>query len=117
MLEHNPLRLQDLDKDALILVVAAIRTLHDEAPDSAGLQSKLMKCVRKPLWAPPMHQVIRIGPGFEHEIARCIDDARGDNRPIVCVRYIILSSMLLKTLRLGSPVVNRVVRRTEAPVA
>lgn len=35
-----------------------------------------------------MHQVIRIGPGFEHELPRCVHDARGDDLSIGRVRHV-----------------------------
>src|SRR5437867_8822670 len=85
MLEDDPLGFHDLDKDALVLIVDAIGAVHDEAPDATRPHVEVLKRVRKPLRPPPVPQVIRVGPRFEHELARRVEDARGDDLP-VCER-------------------------------
>src|SRR6266542_3818498 len=80
VLEDNPLGLHDLHKHALVLIVSAVGTVHDEPPDPAPPHVELLKRARKALRAPPAREMIRVGPCFEHVLARPVIDTRADAR-------------------------------------
>src|SRR5438128_4225587 len=79
MPDDDPLRSHDLDKNALVLVVDAIRAVHDEAPGTARPHVELLERVRESFRPPPLREVLGIGPRLEHELTRRVDDARGDD--------------------------------------
>jgi hypothetical protein len=54
MLENDPLRFHDLDKDALVFIIDAIGTMHDELPSATRPQVKLLESICKALRPPPL---------------------------------------------------------------
>src|SRR5882724_10356942 len=82
VLEDNPLGLYDLHKDALVLIVGAVGTVHDEPPYPARPHVELLKRARKALRSPPAREMIRVGPRLEHVLARPVEDTRSDDLPI-----------------------------------
>jgi hypothetical protein len=76
----KPLRLHDFAIDDPCGIVRAVRSMHDVAPLSAGLHDHGMNRVGEAVRAPPVRDVLGIGPGFPHQLARRIDGARDDDR-------------------------------------
>src|SRR5438034_5597579 len=67
----------DLVVDDLVLVVDAIRAVHDEPPHATRSHVHLIDGAREPLRPPPSRHVLPIGEHLEHVLPRRIDDARG----------------------------------------
>src|SRR6266542_5904067 len=76
------LRFHDLLIDDLILIVDAIRAMHDEPPHAARPHVHLVNRAREAVRPPPLRDVFRIRPHLEHELSRRIKDARCANFPI-----------------------------------
>ena len=70
------LRRHDLEIGDLVLIVAAVRPVHDEAPDAAGFHRHLVRRGGEAARPPPLHHLLRIGPGVEYELLRRIDQPR-----------------------------------------
>src|SRR3979411_2357969 len=71
-----PVMFHDLDEGDLVLVVAPVGTVHDEAPDAASFHFHLVGRRGEAVRAPPLPDVLRLGPHLPHEPARRIEDAR-----------------------------------------
>src|SRR6266581_916574 len=59
VLVHQPLGFHHLDEGDLVLVVAPVGPVHDEAPHAAGLHFHLAGRGRKSLWAPTIGRCAR----------------------------------------------------------
>src|SRR5258706_10069752 len=82
VLVHQPFGFHDLDEGDLVLVVAPVGTVHDEAPDAARLHFHLVGRGGEAVWAPPLADVLRLGPHLPHQLARRIEDAHPANLAI-----------------------------------
>src|SRR5882762_8189796 len=78
VLVHQPLGFHDFDEGDLVLIVA-VRAVHDEAPDAARLHFHLVGRRGEAVWAPPLADVLRLGPQLPHQVPRRIEDARPAN--------------------------------------
>src|SRR5512144_2201735 len=63
-----------------ILVIASVRTVHHEAPGSAGPEVEAVRCCREAVGTPPVCKMFRIGEGREDQIARRIEHSATDDR-------------------------------------
>src|ERR1700674_1340822 len=59
-------------------MLGAFWRAHPEAIGAARPEIHLAESHRKPSRAPPAHQVLRLGPGLEHELPGGIEDSRDD---------------------------------------
>jgi len=66
----------DLKKDNSVRVIGAIRAVHHETPDAAGLHFEFVKRVRETLGSPPVHEMLRVAPCLKYQFARSVEDAR-----------------------------------------
>src|SRR5262249_7782746 len=73
------LRPHDFEVGDLVLIVAAVRSVHDEAPHTAGLHLSLGGRGGEATPPPPLHDLRWFGPGVEYALRRRIDEARGDD--------------------------------------
>src|SRR5581483_186209 len=58
-----------------VLIIAAIRAVHDKAPDPAHAQVVVTRARREAVRAPPLRQMLGIGPGGPDQIARRVEYA------------------------------------------
>src|SRR5262249_37323002 len=72
-------RRNDSVKGNAILIVAAVRSMHDEAPDAAGPKIVGMSRGNKAVGPPPLRQMLRICPHGEHQRAWRIERTRADD--------------------------------------
>jgi hypothetical protein len=70
------LRRHDLEIGDLVLIVPAVRPVHDEAPHAAWLHLHLVRGRGEAAGSPPLPHLLRIGPGVEYELLRRIDQPR-----------------------------------------
>src|SRR5262249_56832464 len=68
-----------------VLIVAAIGSVHDEAPYAAGTKIIRLRRGGEAVRSPPLREVLRIGPHREHQCARRIEHARADDRTRVLI--------------------------------
>src|SRR6185436_10384033 len=73
------LRRHDLEIGDLVLIVAAVRPVHDEAPHATWLHLHLVRGRGEAAGSPPLLHLLRIRPGVEYELPWCIDQARYDD--------------------------------------
>src|SRR4029077_3027338 len=78
MVIDNALGWNDLVIGNAVLVVAAVRAMHDEAPGPAGSKFESMRCRRESVRSPPLRQVLRVRECREHQIPRRIENACAD---------------------------------------
>src|SRR5258706_6525154 len=107
MIENEPLRLYDLHVHILVLVIDAVGPVHDEPPDAAQLHVHLVNRCRETSRSPPIHDVLRIGPHLEDQLARCIKNAGREDFPIGCACDGHASSPPSSSTRAGSRPVDR----------
>src|SRR5262249_54201051 len=60
--------------------IAAVRPMHDKAPDSTRPKVEGARGGREAVRSPPLRQMCRVGPYQEHQFARCVEHTRADNR-------------------------------------
>jgi len=82
MVEDDPLRDHDFNKNLIVLVIGAVGAVHHEAPVSAGPQVELLEGVGEARRPPPPGETLRVAEGLEHVLPRCVEHARGDDLPI-----------------------------------
>src|SRR5262249_27657319 len=85
------LGLLDFIEDDAVLVIAAVRPMHDEAPGAAGPEVESMRGGGEAVRAPPLRQVLGIGEGREYQVARRVELARADDRARVTVKIDAIS--------------------------
>src|SRR5215831_13188069 len=81
----DTLWLHDLIEGDAVLIVATVGPVHDEPPDATHAQVKGTGGGGKTLRSPPLGQMLGIGPDLEHEGARGIELALGDDRAGVLI--------------------------------
>src|SRR5215218_9125047 len=91
--EDDPLGHHDLAKYALGPDLAALGRSHAVVRDAARAEIDLAERRREALRTPPAHEVLRLGPRLEHELARSVEHARDDK-------------LLLRWLRVGITIVR-----------
>ncbi len=102
--EHEPLRRDDLADNALHRINGPVGAAHMDAQRTARPRLDFADRIGEAGGAPPLRQLLGIGPGLEHERARRIEDARdrhfsfGERRLLSCnshdallLRFFILS--------------------------
>ena len=75
MVVRDAVGAHDLVESDAVLIVAPVGAVHDEAPDAAGAEIEALRGDREAVRAPPMREVLWIGPGLEHQAARRIEQA------------------------------------------
>src|SRR5580704_828824 len=68
-----------------VLIVAAVRAVHDEAPHAARTHIETQRRRREAVRAPPLRQMLGIGEHRIHKIARCIELPRPDHDARIAV--------------------------------
>src|SRR6202042_701032 len=63
----------DLVEDDAVLIIAAVRAVHDEAPDAARPELEARRGGGETVRPPPLRQMLWIGPRREHQLARRIE--------------------------------------------
>src|SRR5262249_36685792 len=63
-----------------VLIVAAVGSMHDEAPYSARTKIIRMRCCGETVRSPPLREMLRVGPHRKHQCARRVEHARADDR-------------------------------------
>jgi len=57
----DDLLLRRFEKNAIVLVVLAIRPMHYKLPPTSSLELKCLKCIAETVWPPPSSEPIGIG--------------------------------------------------------
>ena len=76
------LGLDHLGEDDLVLIVASVRAVHDETPHAAGRHRHFMACGGEAARSPPLHHLLGVGPGREHQRAWGIKQTAENNFPV-----------------------------------
>src|SRR5689334_7971403 len=84
--EDQALGLDDLAKDSTHPVFAALGRKHAAPPGAARPQVHLAGGQAETARTVPMDQMLRVGPGFEHEASRCVKDALDNQHPFLRFR-------------------------------
>src|ERR1700692_1494493 len=70
----------DLIEGDAVLIIAAVRAVHDEAPDAARPEFEARRRGGETVRSPPLRQMLCIGPDRKHQLPRRIDLAIADDR-------------------------------------
>src|SRR4051794_30451852 len=76
MINHDPLRRHNLNKDVMIRIIHTVRSVHSVLPRTSLPHIALVKRIREVLRSPPVCQYIRGCPGSKHKLTRNIVLAR-----------------------------------------
>src|SRR5262249_46356503 len=79
MVIDDALRRHYLVEGDAVLVVAAVRTVHDEAPDAARPELEARRGGGEAVGSPPLRQMFRLGPRRKHQLARLVVFAHPDD--------------------------------------
>src|ERR1700676_974769 len=80
--KHEPLRLDDLAIHSLLPFVDSAGLAHAEAPTAAGAEIRLADCELAAVRPPPSHQMFRLAPRLEDELAGRVEDSRDNELAI-----------------------------------
>src|SRR5580692_1960629 len=75
----------DLIEGDAVLIIAAVRAVHDETPDAARPELKARRRGGETVRPPPLRQMFCIGPRRKHQLARRIELADADDRARILI--------------------------------
>src|SRR6266852_708515 len=77
----DPFGWDDFPIDAVRVMLVAVGRAHAEAITPACAEIHLAHWESEAIRAKPVHDVLGLGPRFEHERSRCVEDSRDDELP------------------------------------
>lgn len=69
MIDHDPLRLDDLDCEILVLVIRAVRSMQRQFPAATGPELKAVERAAESIWSPPARKVLWFGKRAENPLS------------------------------------------------
>src|ERR1700685_2154204 len=75
----------DLIEGDAVLIIAAVRAVHDETPDAALAELEARRRGGETVRSPPLRQMFCIGPRRKHQLARRVELADADDRARILI--------------------------------